>query len=67
MPDNSKMEEIRKSSKQPLTPPLIFGKSYCNFSEICDRRNCLKITNHQKMGLLHENIARIANAVQCHN
>ena len=27
---HSKRMNFRKSSKRPLTPPLIFGKSYCN-------------------------------------
>ena len=28
-----KRMKLRKSSKRPLTPPLIFGKSYCGFRD----------------------------------
>ena len=28
-----KLMNFRKSSKRPLTPPLIFGKSYCAFRD----------------------------------
>ena len=32
-----KRMNFRKSSKQPLTPPLIFGKLYCKFFKLATK------------------------------
>ena len=44
---SQKRMNFRKSSKQPLIPPLIFGKSYCIFLEFHAQNPYLKVQNLQ--------------------